>query len=327
VPLIDSYGIVDAEDQTLGAYAQQIWLPVPELALNAGVRLDRDPRFSAVFSPRAAANLELWPGGTLRGIYSQAFRAPDFYQSGYGDTVLARANALRPEKVRSIEGSFDQRFGSHRVFFGAFHSRWMDMIELRFLSFEEAEAAAADGLLPLANPDVSQAQHQNSASIDSYGFNASLEGGVLAGRLRYGVLFSEAYSRRADRDNAGEPLPTAPRFKGNGHVSYDLGGALPTFGLAGYVLSSRLADRGLHQGFRPTPYAPTQLDLRATVTGLVPYLNGLTYRLSLDRVLGNQGPYAIGSLLVATPEHPSADLSPLAPWRFTAGLEYGFGDD
>ncbi|HTV19687.1 MAG TPA: TonB-dependent receptor [Polyangiaceae bacterium] len=326
-PLIDSYGIVDVDDQTLGAYAQQIWLPTPELALNAGVRLDRDPRFSPVLSPRAAANLQLWPGGTLRGIYSQAFRAPDFYQSDYGDSVLARADELRPEKVRSIEGSFEQRFGSHRALFGVFRSRWRDLIELRFLSFEEAEAAAAQGLLPLANPNVTQTQHQNSASIDSYGFNASLEGSFASSRLRYGVLFSEAYSRRDDRDYDSEPLPTAPRFKANAHLSYALGGELPSFGLAGYALSSRLADRGLHRGFQPTPYAPTQLDLRATVTGLAPFLEGLTYRLSVDHVWGNRGPYAIGSLLAATPEHPSADLSPLAPWRFTLGLEYGVGGD
>ncbi len=228
--VLDSFGLINERDLTLGAYAQQIWLPVPELVINAGARLDHDQRFSSVVSPRAAATLGAWQGATLRSIYSAAFRAPNFFQSEYGDPITARAGPLEPEKVRSIEGSFEQRFGPHRLFFGVFKSWWRDLIEVRFLSFEQARLAAEQGLLPLAIPGVAHAQHQNVASIRSYGFNAGAEG-LVAQRLRYGLNFTEAYSRRDDTDGSGTLLPTAPRFTANARVAYAFPHPFPSLGL------------------------------------------------------------------------------------------------
>jgi outer membrane receptor for ferrienterochelin and colicins len=317
----DSSGLIDITDATVGMYAQQIFWPAPRLMLNAGARLDHDPRFSPVLSPRGAVSYTAWRGATVRSIYSEAFRAPNFWQSDYGDPLTARAESLNPERVRSIEGSFEQRSGTHRLFFGVFRSWWRDMIELRFLDAAEARAAAERGLLPIAVPGVAHAQHRNAARIDSVGFNAGVDGRV-GKRFWYGLSVTEAYSRRRAADGDPTPLPAAPHLTGNGRVAVELGEPYPALGLAGYVLAPRLIDRGAAAGFDPTPHAPARVHLSAAATGRIPVGTGWSYRLRAERVFGTRGPYAIGSLLVGTEENPAPEFSPSASYGLTLGVHY-----
>lgn len=324
--ILDSTGLIDLTDATFGMYAQQIYWPTPRLMLNAGARLDRDPRFSPVLSPRGALSYGAWPGATVRAIYAEAFRAPNFWQSDYADPLKARAESLDPERVRSIEGSFEQRFGTHRLFFGVFRSWWRDMIELRFLDAAEARAAAERGLLPIAVSGVAHTQHQNAARIDSVGFNAALDGHV-GDRFHYGLSLTEAYSRRRGADGDHTPLPAAPHLTANGRVAMELGEPYPAVGLAGSLLSPRLIDRGIAAGFDPTPHAPARLHLSAAATGSIPALGGWSYRLRAERVFGTDGPYAIGSLLSGSAENRSPEFSPSAPYSFTLGVHYEFSVD
>jgi outer membrane receptor for ferrienterochelin and colicins len=324
--VLDSEGVVDENDQIFGAYLQQTWLPMPRLGFNAGARLDRDPRFPAVVSPRAAVSVGTFPGNTLKVVYSEAFRAPSFEESDFTDVVRARPEDLRPETVRSIEGSIEQRFGAHRVLFGAFHSWWKDMVQFEQLTYEEALAAVDRGLLDLAIPNTAYFQFQNASSIKSYGFNAALEGSFVEERFRYGLNVTEAHSLR-QVEGGSRVLAAAPQFFGNARVSYDFGAALPTLAFAGYLLGDRPAAGAFTSGFRPTPFAPVQIDLRLTATGDLPMVPGLSYRLSGDYLIGNEGPYVIGPVTTGTPENPSAELSPLPRYRVAIGLEYAFFDD
>jgi hypothetical protein len=322
--LDDSDGIIDETDGIIGAYVQQTWSPSARVGFNAGARLDRDPRFDAVVSPRAAVSLGVWEGGTWRGIYAEAFRAPTFQETELTSVIQAEADPLEPERVRSLETSIEQRFGTHRLFFGAFRSWWKNMVELRYLTYEEAIAAVERGQLLVALPTVSHTQYQNAASIDSYGLNAGLDGTLMQERLRYGLNVTEAFSRRADRAGNSEALRVAPRVYGNARVAYDLGGDLPTVALAAYSLSSRVADRGLNAGFRPAPNAPTLVDLRATFSGRIAFAPGLSYRASAAYLVGDNGPYVVGPVTVATPDQPSAELVPLQSLRVALGLQYDF---
>jgi outer membrane receptor for ferrienterochelin and colicins len=324
--VLRSAGIVDATDATLGAYLQQVWFPVDRLGLNGGARLDYDRRFSPVVSPRAAASFTAWRGGTLKSIYAEAFRAPTFQESEFQSLVRARADDLKPERVRSIEGSFEQRFGVHRVLFGGFRSWWSNLIQNRTLSYAEAVRAAERGQLTVAVPNVAYVQFQNAASIDSYGFNAAMDGSFGSQRLRYGLNVTEAFSRSNDIGNDSRTLPVAPQFYGNARLSYDFGEQLPTLALAGFLLGARPAD-GIDAGFRPAPYAPTQIDLRLTASGAMPALTGLRYRFSVDRVFGDSNPYVIGPVPIGSEESPSAELQPVPPWRLAIGLEYSFLDE
>jgi hypothetical protein len=119
----------------------------------------------------------------------------------------------------------------------------------------------------------------------------------------------------------------APRLYGNARVSYAFGGDLPTLALAAYSLSSRLTDRGLTAGFNPHPIAPALVDLRATVSGDVSFIEGLSYRISGSYLTVDEGAYVVGPALVGTDVNPRAELAPLPTLRASLGLQYTFWAD
>jgi outer membrane receptor protein involved in Fe transport len=69
-PLQSSQGLVDRDDTLIGAYLQQTILPTRWLSFNLGARLDKETRFDGVVSPRFAAAVRTWHGGTLKGSYA-----------------------------------------------------------------------------------------------------------------------------------------------------------------------------------------------------------------------------------------------------------------
>ena len=320
--LESSYGVIDERDVTLGVFAQQTWQPRRWLAFNGGARLDLDRRFDPVPSPRVAASVTPWPRSTLKAIYSQAFRAPSWYETAYSSDVQVGAPDLRPETVRNVEGIFEQRAGSHRIFAGAFGTWWQDLVELRVLTLEELNAAKTRGDISLRSDRASQ--FRNIASIEEFGFNAGFDG-VLDGRLRYGASMTAALAR-LERDEDPEPLPVAPRAFGNAHVSYDLGGSLPNLGLAAHFLDRRpsVASR---RALAEAEYAPALAEIRATVGGPAPLIPDLSYRVSANYVTADRGPYLVGPVERVETETSviPSELNPIDRFRVTVGLSYVFG--
>jgi outer membrane receptor protein involved in Fe transport len=51
---------LDHSDIIAAGYAQQTWVATPELHFNAGARVDSDPRFDPVVTPRIAASWNAW---------------------------------------------------------------------------------------------------------------------------------------------------------------------------------------------------------------------------------------------------------------------------
>lgn len=321
--LTNTLGNHRVQDETLGAYVQQTYSPLRGLDLNGGARLDYDERFDPVISPRVAVAGQVWGGGTLRLAYAEAFRAPSFYESYAFGPTQARANALRPETVATTTGTFEQKFAAHRVLFGLFHASWQDLVENRTLTEEERAIEIARRNLAFATAGYAATQFRNHANLDSYGFDGALQGGFASNRLRYGVNVMGAFARK---DDILGPLPSSARFTANARLSYEPGGDLPTLALAGYVVPSRLANRGAEAGFDPVPYAPTLLTVRATVSGRVPWVPGLDYRVSANAVTASRGTTIIGPTQDAISTQRSAELVPLDPFRVTVGLTYTFGD-
>ncbi|HEY3595381.1 MAG TPA: hypothetical protein VGL13_15950, partial [Polyangiaceae bacterium] len=140
--------------------------------------------------------------------------------------------------------------------------------------------------------------------------------------LRYGLNVTGAYARRTNPDGTTQPLSVAPQIYGNAHVSYDLPGDWPVLGLAALYVGRRPADRAFDGGFTPTPYAPPQLELRATISGQIPGIAGLSYRVFADYAVADRNPYVVGPVQIATPAQPSAQLSPVDQFRTTVGLQY-----
>src|SRR5581483_4527041 len=101
--------------------------------------------------------------------------------------------------------------------------------------------------------------------------------------------------------------------------------ALPTLALAASLVGPRLADRALDGNFPVQPKAPTQLELRATVSGDIHAVAGLSYRASVNYALASQSPYVAGptqSVDPTAPNNPQAELAPVNRLTIFVTLQY-----
>lgn len=327
-PVASSFGVIDRRDETLGAYVQQTWTPAPWLGLNAGARLDEETRYRGNVSPRLAATAGAWRGGTLKAVYAEAFRAPSWFESDFTSPITIRNPNLRPERVRSIEGSIEQRYGTQRLLFGAFRSWWTDLVDLHLLTPEEAIDAARAGLYTgLRYNGVLQSR--NVSSIANYGFNGAYEGSAGdSQQLRWGATVTGSIAQRSEPCAGAnvtcapaQPLVVGPQVFGNLRVAYDLPGVLPTIALAAHWMGKRYADRAFVGGWPTLPVAPEQFELRATVSGDVPGVRGLSYRVGANWAAVDHGPYVVGPIQDRT-AGDRAQLVPVDTFRAMAGLQY-----
>jgi outer membrane receptor protein involved in Fe transport len=304
----------------LGAYVQQIIHPWPWLTANAGARLDLDQRFGYHVSPRGAVSVSPWPQGTVKIIYAEAFRAPTGYELLYSDfSEQPPAPDLESEGVRSVEAAIEQRLGAQRFMVGAFRSWWLDMVSTVDLTAEEIAAAQARGDL---DPSATEAyQYRNLAAVDSYGLHAAFDGGVRRWGLSYGIGATLARARQDLGD--GEPLrlAAAAQLFGNARVAWAMGDDLPVLALAARHAGRRPV---VDSEFDPTPFAPAQTELRATVSGPLPWLSGLSYRLSANYAFAGRGAYAIGPLVEPTADYARQELVPQRQIEVAVGLQYDF---
>lgn len=321
-------------DAILGAYLQQTWQPARVWSLNAGARLDLDPKYGTRLSPRIASSLQVWRHGTAKAIYSEAFRTPSWQESEWSSAQQIVADRLQPESVRSVEALLDQSLGAHHLMFGLFRSWWSDLVELHLLSLEEINQAASRGQVLIDAYNVSQ--YRNVASIENYGFNAGYDGSFAEGRLRYALNVTGSIARGNSADRGSEPLGVAPQFFGNARLSYALPTGWPALAIAAQFVNKRPADRAFTGRFSPAPYAPANVELRGTVSGAFPGVQGLSYRLSVDYNFAGRGPYVVGptqdargvlepSFIPTVPRHAAAELNPIDRVRTTLGLQYEFG--
>jgi len=326
--LAPSFGVINATDEVLGVYLQQTWQPTDWLGLNGGARLDSENRYNGQLSPRMAASAKVWKGGTLKAIYAEAFRAPSYTETNYSSVSNELAQGLVPERVRSVEASVEQRVGDQTLLFGAFRSWWNDMVEVHTLTPAEVMQAEMAGKINFFEGSYF-VQYRNVSSIDNYGINTSLNGAFLDNSLRYGVNFTAAVAQRQDPVLGTTPVFVMPSIFGNARVSYDIPGQWPTVALASQFMGQRLADRAYEGDYTPTPYAPPQLRLRGTITGNVPRVAGLSYRVFADYQFASSAPYVVGPgyppVGFSTPNaaHSGpAELAPVQQFQAGVGLQY-----
>ncbi|HVU05651.1 MAG TPA: TonB-dependent receptor [Polyangiaceae bacterium] len=300
-------------------YVQQTWSPVRVLDLNAGARLDVDPRFSAILSPRAAAAVRPFEKTVVKVVYSQAFRAPTWAETDSANYQVAPSD-VKPEKVRSIEGSIEQRFGPHRVLFGVFRTRWEDLVESSPLAPADQAALQAQGVLPFIAQGFTQ--FHNLASIDNYGYNAGLSGAFASGKLRYGVNATAAYTRQAGEGVTRE-LEASPQMFGNARLALSLGEGLPVPALAVRYVSSRLVDRAYEATYASLPEAPAYAELKGTLSGDVGR-TGVGYTVSATWATTGQSAYVAGPALLG---EPALAYAPIDRFRAFVGLRWDFMGD
>lgn len=310
-----SSGIVDRSIPQLSGYGQQTWSPFRWLDLNAGMRLDYDPRFSPVVSPREAIRVAPWGGGAFKLIHSEAYRAPTFRESFLENALVPIADDLKPERARSFELSFQQAFGGQRLRFSAFQSKWQNLISLVQLTPQQAADLVAEGKSAL--PPLYQ--YRNVKSIDTRGFEVSWEGSLITSRLKHVLNVTNTLS-----DSNGQPLDGAPRFFGNARLSYDLGGNLPTIGVVTTFYSKAIAAESFDRGYDVPPYAPPQLVARVVAAGRFPGIPRLTYRGYLSYAFADRSPMNVGPAIAVPPTVDSPLLAPVERVKGLVGVAYEF---
>lgn len=315
----------------LAANGQQTLRPFRWLDLVGGARVDwrkisesggSNRTFTPVVTPRLALAARPWNGATVKGIYAEAFRAPNPYEVDARQVILVPSNGLQPERTRSVEAIFEQRVGAQRLSAGVFRTRYSGIVNRELLSNDDARAAYLAGLT-LIPPGTTSPIYQYRADndVDAHGFSAGVDGALLEQKLRYGASFTGSRARNADVQR----IPVAPQVSGNARVSYDLGGKLPTAALAASFAGEAASDRGASSGYRNVTFAPPALELRATLTGLVPWVKGLSYRAIFVHQTHESTPFAVGPTLRARTGTETAPLTPTQPWNVFLGLAYDFG--
>jgi outer membrane cobalamin receptor len=296
------------------AYLQQT-IHLRRFSANAGLRFDHDPALGSHLSPRAALTVPAWKGGTVKAIYSEAFRAPTFYERFSSDpTQQLQATDLRPETVRSVEAIVEQRLGAQRFRLGGFRTWWRDLVVSVPATDAQVADAVADGRLNEGATGVYL--YANASRVESWGVNADWEGTGHGQRLRYGASFTAARARAVDGDGETK-LPAAAQLFGNARVSYHLGGRLPTLALAVRAVASRPV---AGTDYDPPPAAPGLVQARVAVSG--PAGRGLSYRLALDWASADQTAYGVGPDRSPDNGLGHQPLQPLATFRAMAGVRW-----
>ena len=262
-----------------------------------------------------------WDKGTVKAIYSQAFRAPTWAETTLANHLVAPSQGAQPETVRSLEGSVEQRFGAQRLILSLFKTHWDRIIRPAPLSPADRVALQNRGKLPQLVGNVEQ--FSNAGSVDNYGLSAGWDGLLGQNRLRYGVNVTETYTRLNDA-GVEQELAVAPLLVGNAHIAFVPGGYFPTPALAASFLGARPSNRALPDG-TAFAEAPPLGDLRLTLTGALP-VKGLSYRASAEYLTASRSPYGAGPELtwIAGSEAGPPVVVPIDQYRAFVGIRYDF---
>lgn len=99
-----------------GLYAQDEISITRSLSVNAGFRYDYYNQVEGSLDPRVALIYRPRPASALKFIYGESFRAPNVYEMYYSFPPYLANPTLRPEKMRSYEGIWEQGISDHLWF-------------------------------------------------------------------------------------------------------------------------------------------------------------------------------------------------------------------
>jgi outer membrane receptor for ferrienterochelin and colicins len=221
----------------VSVFAQDEFQVAYNFSLTLGVRHDEYSNAKGHTSPRFGAVYHPFPSSTAKLLYGEAFRVPSPYEIYIDDPVSGfKPNLdLNPEIIRTLELSWEQKFGKQiYMFLSLFRYRMTDLMDWAI--------DPADGLF----------QSQNVSLVNAYGLELGLQGQLG----RNSRLFC-SYSWQHARDNAtSQPLTNSPVHLYKGGLTISLFGAL-TAAIQGTYESSRLAINGT----RTDPFALVNLTL------------------------------------------------------------------
>lgn len=170
-------------------FVQDTYQMLPEVSLSLALRADRHSVSGWLLSPRFAVVANPGPRTTIKALYGEAFRAPSVYELYYEEgNGLVNNPSLRPERVRTVELSAEQRLSTvtYALLSVYQYSMW-DLIEQTTL---QGEAIG---------------QHQNIGSTHARGFEAEVITRTPAGHTAsasFGTQYGEGFGLRPELVNS-----------------------------------------------------------------------------------------------------------------------------
>ncbi len=188
---------------TNSLYLQDEYQFLDNLSFTVGIRRDQYSTVGASTTPRGGVIYCPTKSGTLKLLYGEAFRAPNIYEVYYDDPVSGyKANPnLKPERIRTFEGIWEQRLGGE--FFGI-----ISVYSYRMRNLIDQEVDPSDDLL----------HFKNTGRVIASGLELELNP-----RMKMGLSSYANYAYQNARDAEGK-LSNSPN-----HI-FKLGLSYPFFG-------------------------------------------------------------------------------------------------
>ena len=168
------------------------------LRITAGARADHDPRFDPVLSPRLDLVWKSSEATRWKLLLGSAYRAPSVYETDYSAQNQIPNATLRPERVRSAEGSWVHSRGRLGLTLCAYANHVRDLIDLTPVDV------------------VGTLQFRNRAEVISAGAESQVDLVAAAGTR---VSFDLAFQQTRDVDTDSE-LSNSPRWSGHVLISH-----------------------------------------------------------------------------------------------------------
>jgi len=122
-----------------GTYLQADTAILTNLHLNTGFRYDQYGHTESTVNPRFALIYDPWEKTTLKGIWGQAFRAPNFFERGVNPDLI-------PELITTGEVDWEQGIGRHvRSSVSAFYNQIDHLINFQGGTYHNVDGATAKG--------------------------------------------------------------------------------------------------------------------------------------------------------------------------------------
>lgn len=179
-------------------YAQDVIRLRKALVLNLGLRYDHYTTFGGTTNPRAALIYSPRGNTTLKFLYGQAFRAPNYFELYYAAPGNEANPSLRPETVKTMELVWEQYFADHfRMTVSGFY------YPIHGLISEQVDAANGNAFF------------NNAGTLDIRGLNFDFRR-----KLKWGLEGAVSYSfQDLTNQNTRMPVVNSPKHLGQASLS------------------------------------------------------------------------------------------------------------
>ncbi len=191
----DTYPYLEEATRRIWAvYLQDTWDVTDTLNITMGLRHDQYSDFGGAISPRAGLAWSFMENASLKLLYGEAFRAPNFFEMYIANQPVLRGNeALDPETISTYEVGLSYRFNKYVTSsLNYFYNDVQDLIVLR----------------PIANTTTFRYENFTDAHIQGVEMETKVD-------IAKGNYVFMNYTFQNPEDNHGNDMPFVAQHKGN----------------------------------------------------------------------------------------------------------------